>query len=66
MSSLINHSKNPNCLYQVLPEDHFKDVIFYTSTRKILKDEEILINYVHGGDEEDIARIEKMHGFTEE
>jgi len=31
-----------------------------------LKDEEIFINYVHGGDEEDIARIEKMHGFTEE
>ena len=50
----------------MLPQDHFEDVQFYASSREIKKDEEILINYAEGGDDEKMKNVEKMHGIVDE
>lgn len=40
--SFYNHSKNPNCKYEIKRKE---GVIIFTATKGILKDEEIYFNY---------------------
>ena len=40
--SLYNHSKSPNCEYEL---DKNEKIITFTATKKILKEEEIYFNY---------------------